>query len=223
MSFVLVRDRSRLGHKPDCRLGWSPEYVRKSMCACHSVSVASRPAETRRRRGEIGSNRRSILVGHRRPNRRQRVITAMNEDQITHLGMFDLSAAFDTVDHTIMLKPLDVSFGIRENALNWFVSYLSGMGEVILASSVGNWAAAGNRAGKSFVSSLHFRSCCIGAELWFLGELTCRCIVTFFLDGKEQVALQLFRDCSESPSQWMTSNCLKLNPLKFKNRVDLAT
>ena len=43
------------------------------MYAWHSVSVACRPAETRRRRGEIGSIRRSILVGHRRPNRRQRV------------------------------------------------------------------------------------------------------------------------------------------------------
>ena len=73
MSFVLVRDRSRLGHKPDYRLGWSSEYVRKSMYACRSVSVACRPAEKRRRRGEIGSIHRSILVGHRRPNRRQRV------------------------------------------------------------------------------------------------------------------------------------------------------
>ena len=31
------------------------------------VSVACRPAEKRRRRGEIGSIHRSILVGHRRP------------------------------------------------------------------------------------------------------------------------------------------------------------
>ena len=73
MSFVLVRDRSRLGHKPDYRHGWSPEYVRKSMYACRSVSVACRPAEKRRRRGEIGSIHRSILVGHRRPNRPQGV------------------------------------------------------------------------------------------------------------------------------------------------------
>ena len=42
-----------------------------------------------------------------------------------------------------------------------------------------------------------------------------------FLDGMEQVALQLFRDCSESVSRWMSSNRLKLNPLK--NRVDLVT
>ena len=73
MSFVFVRDRSRLGHKPDYRLGWSSEYVRKSMYACRSVSVACRPAEKRRRRGEIRSIHRSILVGHRRPNQRQGV------------------------------------------------------------------------------------------------------------------------------------------------------
>ena len=66
-------DRSRLRHKPDYRLGWSSEDVRKSTYACRSVSVACRPAEKRRRRGKIGSIHRSILVGHRRPNRRLRV------------------------------------------------------------------------------------------------------------------------------------------------------
>ena len=43
------------------------------MHACHSVSVACRLAETRQRCGEIGSVRRSILVGHQLPNGRQRV------------------------------------------------------------------------------------------------------------------------------------------------------
>ena len=37
MSFVLVRDRSRLRHKPDYRLGWSSEYVRKSMYSMHAA------------------------------------------------------------------------------------------------------------------------------------------------------------------------------------------
>ena len=39
MSFVLVRDRSRLGHKPDCRLGWLSEHVRKSMYAYGTVCL----------------------------------------------------------------------------------------------------------------------------------------------------------------------------------------
>ena len=35
---------------------------------------------------------------------------AMDRGQITFLGMFDLSAAFDTVDHAKLLKRLDVCF-----------------------------------------------------------------------------------------------------------------
>ena len=43
---MLDLDCSRLGHKPDCRLGWSSEYLEKLLHECHSVSVACRPAET---------------------------------------------------------------------------------------------------------------------------------------------------------------------------------
>ena len=50
----------------------------------------------------------------------------MDRGQITLSGMFDLSAGFDMVDHAILLKRLDISFGIRGNALNWFASCLSG-------------------------------------------------------------------------------------------------
>ena len=109
------------------------------------------------------------------------VLTAMDRGQITLLGMFDLSAAFDTVDHAILLKRLDVSFGIRGNALNWFASYLSGRSQQvsvhgILASSfyLDFGGAARVRAGTSFVSSLHCRSCCIGAGLWSFSACLCR-------------------------------------------------
>ena len=59
------------------------------------------------------------------------VLTAMDRGQITLLGMFDLSAAFDTVDHTILLRLLEVSFGIRGVALKWFASYLFGRSQQV--------------------------------------------------------------------------------------------
>ena len=39
--------------------------------------------------------------------------------------MMDLSAAFDMVDHTLLLEKLNL-FGLDEGALNWMGSYLSG-------------------------------------------------------------------------------------------------
>ncbi len=40
--------------------------------------------------------------------------------------MFDLSAAFDTIDHEIMLTCLSDRFEIQGNALKWICSYLLG-------------------------------------------------------------------------------------------------
>ena len=133
------------------------------------------------------------------------VLTAMDRGQITLLGMFDLSAAFDTVDHAILLKRLDVSFGIRGNALIWFASYLSWRSQQvhgILASSF--YLDFGVLQGSVLGPVLFLLDTAdlvalvqgfgLSAHV-FADDLQVYC---HFLDGKEQVALQLFRDCSES-------------------------
>ena len=49
---------------------------------------------------------------------------SFNQNKYT-LGVFiDLSEAFNTVDHNILLKKLSL-YGIKNNALKWFSSYLS--------------------------------------------------------------------------------------------------
>jgi hypothetical protein len=41
------------------------------------------------------------------------------------LMLLDLSAAFDTIDHKILLERLNVTFGIKDRALDWIKSYLT--------------------------------------------------------------------------------------------------
>ena len=43
----------------------------------------------------------------------------------------DLSAAFDTIDHTILRSQLQTSFGISGFALAWFHSYLEGRSQFV--------------------------------------------------------------------------------------------
>jgi hypothetical protein len=52
------------------------------------------------------------------------IIKAMSHQQVTCLTLLDLSAAFDTIDHTILLERLSSWFGITSTALSWIKSYL---------------------------------------------------------------------------------------------------
>jgi hypothetical protein len=45
--------------------------------------------------------------------------------------MLDLSPAFDTIEHTILLDCLQNWFGISGTVLNWFFSYLSDRSEMV--------------------------------------------------------------------------------------------
>ena len=49
----------------------------------------------------------------------------MNRQHATPLVLLDLSSPFDTVDHDIMIRRLEMSFRITGTALQWLRSYLS--------------------------------------------------------------------------------------------------
>ena len=54
-----------------------------------------------------------------------KVLNASDSGYISVLMLLDLSAAFETVDHVILLDRLENLVGIRGQALFWFRSYLS--------------------------------------------------------------------------------------------------
>lgn len=64
------------------------------------------------------------------------ILLNMNSQRVTLLVLLDLSAAFGTVNHGILLRPLSTSYGIRGRALEWFSSYLLGRSQRILFDGV---------------------------------------------------------------------------------------
>jgi len=60
------------------------------------------------------------------------ILDAADSRQVTLLGLLDLSAAFDTVDHDILLRRLATSFGMSGLTLKWISSFLTGRTQAVV-------------------------------------------------------------------------------------------
>jgi retron-type reverse transcriptase len=59
------------------------------------------------------------------------IIGAVDNGDVAALVLLDMSAAFDTVDHQILLQRLRLSFGIDGKVLEWISSYLDRRHEIV--------------------------------------------------------------------------------------------
>ena len=151
------------------------------------------------------------------------ILMNMEDQCVTLLVLLDLRAAFDTVDHRILLDRLQFDFGISGTALNWFESYLSNRTQRISIDGV-----------LSNIFNLKFgvpQGSCLGPLLFSLYASKLFKIVETHLpnphcyaddtqlyiafrqgnDMEEIAALTAMESCIADVSQWMHMDKLKLN------------
>ena len=151
------------------------------------------------------------------------VIRAMSQQQVTGLCLLDLSAAFDTIDHTILLHRLKSWFGFTDTVLSWIQSYLSSRSFTVDINGI-----------KSPPSKLLYgvpQGSVLGPLLFILyttplssiisqssvnhklyGDDT-QLLLSFSADTFSENIL-LLQNTISNISSWMASNFLSLNPAK---------
>ena len=60
------------------------------------------------------------------------LLLACDRGQVSLLALLDLLAAFDTVDHEILLGRLHQAFEIRGSALEWIKSFVTGRVQTVV-------------------------------------------------------------------------------------------
>ena len=151
------------------------------------------------------------------------ILQAIDKQSAVILVLLDLSAAFDTVDHNILLERLSSRYGINGKALRWFKSYLSDRCfrvKVNGASSSSQLLECGVPQGSI-----------LGPILFLLytapiGDIMRKCNTNFHLYADDTQlyftfstsssieldrAKQQIETCVSEIDRWMTSNKLKLN------------
>ena len=99
------------------------------------------------------------------------------------LLLLDLSAAFDTIDHTILLERLEAVAGIRGAALAWLRSYLHDRTQSVIINGVRStrlcgsqyWSSAGVGPGPpTLLGVCHTSAFCHRASPWSSPSRLCR-------------------------------------------------
>lgn len=155
------------------------------------------------------------------------ILWNMEKGLTTALRAIDLSAAFDTVDHNVLLKVLDMKFGIRGTCLEWCDSYLRPRDMKVCVN--GSYSAIrnldfsvpqGSCAGPTFYSVYaSTMKECISKELHLHGYADDHALKLAFKAGSslnqdELKAITLIEHNLIGTKTWMDENRLKMNDAK---------
>ena len=132
-----------------------------------------------------------------------------------------MSAAFDTVDHELLLDRLCVRFGIRGKAPAWFTSYLTGRRQYVTirgadssSRSVMHGVPQGSVLGPIlyllYITPLGGIVRKHGMMLHFCADDT-QIYFSFDSNAPELVTASRLEACVKDVSDWMSLNKLKLN------------
>ena len=156
-------------------------------------------------------------------------LSATEKGEVMLLGRLDVSAAFDTVDHDILLKRLRMSFGIRGEALSWIISFVRQSTQTVAVNGEMSEKRRRSRMVRVFpraASSVRFCSCSIRRTR----HASSRCTVStsthwpndseLYIHSKaDEISLTHPRvaSCIDDIDRWMSLIRIKLNAYKHSS------
>jgi hypothetical protein len=150
------------------------------------------------------------------------VLCSMDERKCVLLVLLDLSAAFDTIDHDVMLSRL-AELGILDTSLAWFSSYLRKRHQMIivnnikseeheLTSGVPQGSVLGPILFTIYTAPLGVLLQSHGISYHFYADDT-QLYLAFYANDQAN-AREHVEDCVRDIKLWMLSNLLQLNDKK---------
>jgi len=157
------------------------------------------------------------------------VLRALDRGECVFLVLLDLSAAFDTVDHSVLRDRMQQEFGITGGALSWLLSYMTDRHQAVMVRGVESedkvlqygvpqGSVLGPELFKDYIAPL--ANLIRSHRIDFHGYADDTQLYATFVPGEdERQVLDRMQRCIAAVKDWMALNWLKLNDDKTEFMV----